>query len=88
MLTVLPQLSKSLIASAVGHEVGVELAGDVALQGAHDLAGGASFAEAARNVFAGAFIASHAGEHDPPERVVRLTVAAGVESEALTTLAR
>src|SRR5215213_4710464 len=51
-------------------EVRVELAGDVALQGAHDLAGGASFREATRDVFAGAFIAGHAREHDPPERVV------------------
>ena len=37
---------------------------------------------------AGAFIAGHAGEHDPPERMVRLAVAAGVEPEALVGLAR
>jgi len=65
---------------SVAHEVGVELAGDVALQDAHDLADGLSFRDAARIVFAGAFIVAHAGEHDVPERVVGLAVAAGVES--------
>ena len=76
-----------LLIWSVGHEMRVELAGDVSLQDAHDLAGGASFSESTRNVFAGAFIATHAGEHDPPERMVRLAVAAGVESETLTALA-
>src|SRR3954451_21184063 len=69
-------------------EVRVEPAGDVALQGAHDLAGGASFGESTRDVFAGAFIAGHAGEHDPPESMVRLSVAAAVEPEAFLGLAR
>src|SRR6266550_5834301 len=62
------------------HEMRVELAGDVTLQDAHDLAGGTSFGESARDVFAGAFIVAHAGEHDPPEGMVGLAVAAGVES--------
>ena len=65
---------------SVGREVGVELAGDVALQAAHDLAGGASFGEATRDVFAGAFVVAHAGEHDAPERMVGLAVATRVES--------
>ena len=51
---------------SVVHEMRVELAGDVSLQDAHDLACGATFGEAACDVFAGAFIAAHAGEHDPP----------------------
>jgi len=61
-------------------EVGVELAGDVALQGAHDLAGGSTFGEATRDVLAGAFIVGHAGEHDPPERMVRSAVPARVQA--------
>ncbi len=73
---------------SVAYEMRVELAGDVSLQGAHDLAGGASFGESAGDVFAGAFIAAHAGEHDPPERMVGLTVAAGVEPKALLGLPR
>ena len=73
---------------SVAREMRVELAGDVTLQGAHDLAGGASFGEATRDVFAGAFIAGHAGEHDPPEGMVRLTIAAGVEPEAFLGLPR
>ena len=62
------------------HEVRVDLAGDVAFQDAHDLAGGEPFVGATRDVFAGAFIAAHAREHDPPQRMVRLAVPAGVES--------
>ena len=58
----------------------VELAGDVTLQDAHDLADRLAFRDAARNVFAGAFVAAHTGEHDPPQRMVRLTVPARVES--------
>ena len=65
---------------SVVDEVRVDLAGDVALEDAHDLAGGASFGEAAGDVFAGAFVAAHAGEHDPPECMVGLAVPAGVEA--------
>ena len=36
-------------------------------------------ASAARDVFAGAFIAAHAGEHDPPQGMVGLAVPAAVE---------
>src|SRR5207248_857865 len=52
--------------------VGVELAGDVTLQGAHDLGDGFALGAPAGDVFAGAFVAAHAGEHDAPQRVVRL----------------
>ena len=65
---------------SVAHEVRVELASDVAFQDAHDLASGTTFSDTSRDVFAGTFIAAHAGEHDPPQRMVRLAVPAGVES--------
>src|SRR5579862_9288769 len=65
---------------SVAHELWVELAGDVALQDAHDLADRFALGDAARDVFAGAFVAAHAGEHDPPQGMVRLTVPARVES--------
>ena len=61
-------------------EVRVELAGDVSFQDAHDLAGCETFSSAASDIFAGAFITAHAGEHDPPQRMVRLAVAAGVQA--------
>src|SRR5712692_7199129 len=70
------------------HEVRVELAGDVTFQDAHDLAGGATFGEPTRDVFAGAFIAAHAGEHDPPQGMVRLAVPARVEPKTFLGLAR
>ena len=64
-------------------EVRVELAGDVALQRAHDLAGGSTVSETTRDVFAGAFITAHAGEHDPPQRMVCLAVPARVQAVAV-----
>src|SRR5436189_5782243 len=67
---------------SVAHEVRVELAGDVALQDAHDLADRLSFRDATGDVFAGAFIAAHAREHDPPQGMIGLAVPAGVESMA------
>src|SRR5437016_5902840 len=70
----------SLQIGSVEREVGVELAGDVALQGAHDLPCGSTVGESTRDVFAGAFIAGHAREHDPPESMVRLTVPARVQA--------
>ena len=65
---------------SVAHELRIELAGDVTLQDAHDLACGSTFGEAARTVFAGAVVAGHAGEHDPPQGMVRLAVPAGVQT--------
>ena len=60
----------------------VDLARDVALEDAHDLRLGASVGEAAFDVGAGARIGAHAGEHDAPQSVIRLAVAAAVESMA------
>ena len=77
-----------LQSGSVAREVRVELAGDVSFQDAHDLACGATFGESTRNVFAGAFIAAHAGEHDPPQGMVRLAVPARVEPKAFLGLAR
>src|SRR6266481_5540863 len=62
------------------HEVRVDLARDVAFQHAHHLAGRETFARAASDVLAGAFVAAHAGEHDAPQGMVRLAVSAGVQA--------
>ena len=70
----------SLQAVSAAYEVRVELAGDVAFQGAHDLACGTTFGDPARDVFAGAFIATRAGEHDPPQGMVRSAVLTGVQA--------
>ena len=56
------------------------LAGDVALEDPDDLAFGEAFLDAAVDVAAGAGVAAHPGHDDPPEGVVGLAVAAGVES--------
>src|SRR5436190_23376684 len=61
-------------------EVFVDLTGDVTLEDTDDLGFGSPFSEPSRDVFAGAFVAAHAGEHDPPQRMVGLTVPAPVES--------
>ena len=47
-------------------EVREDLAGDVALEDAHDLAFGSAFREAAFDVGTGAGFGGHAGEHDAP----------------------
>ena len=60
-------------------EVSVDLAGDVALEDAHDLALAAPFEGAPFDVGAGARVRAHASEHDPPQGVVGLPVAAPVE---------
>ena len=70
----------ALQSCSVGHEVRVELAGDVTFEDAHDLAYGSTFGETACDVFAGAFIAAHAGEHDAPQGMVGLAVPAGVQT--------
>ena len=62
-----------------GAEVGVDLAGDVALEAADDLGLGFSFRGAPLGVGAGSRVRAEAGEHDPPQGVVGLAVAAGVE---------
>jgi hypothetical protein len=63
-------------------EVSVDLAGDVALEDAHDLRFGASFEQAPFDVGARAWIRTHAGEHDAPQGVVGKAVAAAVEPVA------
>ena len=74
---------RGLWASAGGRaQVGVDLAGDVTLQAADDLGLGLSFFGAALDVGAGGRVRAHAGEHDPPQGVVGLPVAAGVEPVA------
>jgi hypothetical protein len=61
---------------------GAGLAGGVALEAADDLRLGFSFAGAAFGVGAGGRVGTQAGEHDPPQRMVGLAVAAGVEPVA------
>ena len=62
--------------------MGVDLPGDVSLQAADDLGLGLPFAGAALDVGAGGRVRAHTGEHDPPQGVVGLAVAAGVEPVA------
>src|SRR6266536_3394862 len=63
-------------------EVGVDLAGDVTLQAADDLGLGFPFSRAPLDVGAGGRVGAHPGEHDPPQGVVGLAVATGVEPVA------
>jgi hypothetical protein len=65
-----------------GAEVAVDLAGDVALQAADDLVLRQAFGGAPLDVGARRRVSAHPGEHDPPQRVVGLAVAARVESPA------
>jgi hypothetical protein len=52
--------------------VSVDLACHVALENADDLALREPFGEAALEVVAGAWLGAEAGEHDPPQRMVRV----------------
>src|SRR5215204_5070873 len=61
-------------------EVSPGLAGDVALEDPDDLSLGEALLDAAFDLAAGAGVAAHPGHDDPPERVVGLAVAAGVET--------
>src|SRR5215472_17752263 len=61
----------------------VDLAGDVALEGADGLLAGLAFGGAAGQVLLGAGVVLEAGDDDPPDRVVGLPVAAAVEAVAL-----
>jgi hypothetical protein len=54
----------------------------ILLETAHDLGLGFTFCRAALGVGAGGRVGAHAGEHDPPQGVVGLPVAAGVEAVA------
>jgi hypothetical protein len=75
---ILGQAVPGVCGSAGGRaQVGVYLAGGVALQAADDLGLGLSFFRAALDVGAGGGVGAHAGEHDPPQGVAGLPVAAG-----------
>src|SRR6056297_958653 len=66
-----------------GRQVGVDLAGDVALQDAGDLTHRLALVGASGDIVLGALVVGHAGEHDPVERRVGLPVAAAVEAVSL-----
>src|SRR3984957_3314586 len=66
--------------SAAGAQVVVDLSGDVALLAADDLFLGQSFFGAPGDVGAGGRVVAHPGDDDPPQGVVGLAVAAGVEA--------
>jgi hypothetical protein len=70
-----------------GPEMPVGLAADVALEDSHDLGLGEALVEASGDLGAGARLGAHAGEHDAPQRMVRLTVPAPVEAVSLGHLA-
>jgi hypothetical protein len=63
-------------------EVGINLAGDVTLQAADDFLLGFPFGRAAFGVGTGSRIRAQTGEHDPPQGMVGLAVAARVEPAA------
>ena len=66
----------------------VDLAGDVTLEAAHDLGFGFALGEAPVHVGDGAwFVLTEAGQHDPPQGVVGVAVAARVEPVAAVALA-
>ena len=70
------------LSSGVGVEGAVELAGDVALEDAADVAVGFAFGAAAGEVGMGAGAAAHPGERDGVQGVVEVPVAAAVEAVA------
>src|SRR5258708_4449876 len=61
-------------------EVGVDLAGDVPFEAAHDLFLGQAFGGAPFDVGAGRRVGAHPGDDDAPQGVVGLPVAGGVEA--------
>ena len=63
-----------------GSEVVVDLAGDVALEDPDDLSLAFAFGGAALDVGPRSRVAAHAGEGDPPERLVGVAVSAPVEA--------
>ena len=74
--------SPGYLASGRGAQLRIDLAGNVTLQAADDLGLGFSFCGAAFDISARGRVGAHAGEHDPPQGVVGLAVAAGVEPVA------
>jgi hypothetical protein len=63
-------------------QVRIDLTCDVTLQAAADLGLGLSFLQAAFDVGAGGRVGTHPGERDPPQGMIGLPVAAGVEPVA------
>jgi hypothetical protein len=66
----------------VGAESVVDLAGDLVLEAAHDLALGFAFAGAAIGIGAGAFAVAKATDSDQVQSSVGLAIAARVEAVA------
>src|SRR5690349_14350277 len=66
--------------SHCGLDGAVELSGDVALEGAADLAARLAFCGAAFDVGAGAWAVTHADDRDGVDRAVQCAVGAAVES--------
>lgn len=62
-----------------GRERCVDLAGDVALQAAHDFAFGLAFSGATGDVVVGGLMTVHPDQRDPPEHMVGCPVAASVQ---------
>ena len=60
--------------------MGESLAGDVALEAAHDLGLGLAFGDAPVDVILGGLVAAHADQGDAPEGAVRIPVAAAVQA--------
>ena len=65
-----------------GAEVGIDLAGDVALEAADDFLLRQALFGAPLDVGAGGGVGAHPGDHDPPQGVVGLPVTAAVEAVA------
>src|SRR6266487_6437954 len=68
------------LALAGGAEVAVDLAGDVTLQAADDLFLRQAFLGAPLDIDESRRMGAHPCEHDPPQGVVGLAVAAGIEA--------
>ena len=65
----------------------VDLSGDVALETSHGFLLWSAFLPASIDVFGGARVVDHAGDHDVPEGRVGLTVTAAVEPVSLVLAA-
>src|SRR6266487_3156609 len=71
--------SREAAGSGAVAEVAVDLAGDIPLQAADDLPLRQALLGAPLDVGAGSRVGPHPGDHDPPQRLVGLAVAAAVE---------
>ena len=73
------QAAPGACGSGAGSQVGVDLAGDVALQAADDLLLRQPFRSAPPDVGASGPVGAHPGDHDPPQGMVCFAVPAAVE---------